>query len=342
MNFEHFNRLLMETSYDEVKVIGKDVELDDRYGHIVGMTRKDKRVFVHALELMEHSEAEEETFRSLPGKTRRQQMKDGYKNRKDIAFLRVREFHSNGKVYAVSGATSSVTDNYNLAEHMLFYMAMREHGWRMPEASPLYTAGWECLQLLAIELRDEMDELPDWGTDLEVLKESHPETKPLEIPVTLTCGEQPAIPFHLADGTQAECYINKICLQDIWADHEHRFNDDEYISKMLEHMSMEELQKMKEQCEKALLAECPRGKCFLFVEYECSRDVTLNFYATSYLDSEPQVHAGGATSLFIMHRPDAKEGTHGLRLRGCVIQTPIEPDVTSLDAELFSYTEIVK
>lgn len=332
----------MEVSYDEVKVIGRDVELEGHYAHIIGMTLKDKQVSVYTLELMEHSEAEEETFQSLSDKSRRQQMKDGYKNKKDIAFQRVREFHSNGKVFAVAGASSSITDNYNLADRMFFYIMMRKHGWRMPEASPLYTADWECLQLSVIELRDEMDELPDWGMDLEVLKYSHPKTEPLEIPVTLTCGEHPVIPFRLADGTQAECYINKICLKDIWADHERRFKDDEYISKVLEHMSWEEFQKMKAQCEKALLADCPRGKCFLLVEYECSRDVALNFYATSYLDSEPQVHSGSATSLLIMHRPDAKEGTHGLGFRGCVIQTPIEPDVTSLDAELFSYTEIVR
>lgn len=342
MNFKHFDRLLREASYDEVKVIGKDIEIDGRYAHIIGMTLKDKQAFVYALELVERSDAVEEIFQSVTDRTHRQQMKDSYESEMNIAFLRVKEFHSNGKVYEVAGASSSKADNCNMADHMLFYIKMRENGWKMPEESPLYTADWSCLQMSVIELSDEMEELPDWGMDLEVVKDSDSKTEILEIPVTLICGENSVISFDLGDGTQAECYINKICLKDVWADHERRFADEEYINRLLEHVSVEELQKMKEQCEEALLMECPRGKCYMLVEYECSKEVALNFYAASYLDSKPQVHSGSATSLLIMHRPQAKVGTHGLKLRGCVIQTPIESNATSLEAELFSYTEIVK
>lgn len=342
MNFKKFDRLLMEAAYDEVKIIGRDVMLDGHYAHIIGMILKDKRAFVYALELVEHSDSEEENFRTLTDKTHRQQMKDSYKNEKDIVFLRVREFCSNGKVYAVAGANSSRTENYNMEEHMLFYVMMRKYGWKISEESPLYTSDWERLQMTVIELKDEMEGLPDWGMDLEVVKDSYTKTELLELPVTLMCGEQPVITFHLEDGTRAECYINKICLQDVWADFEQRFADEEYRNRVLEHMSMEEFEKMKDQCEEALLADCPRGKCYMLVEYECNRDVVLNFCATSYLDSKPQVHSENATSLLLMHRPDTKEGTHGLKLRGQVIQTPIEPKADSLEAELFSYTEIIK
>lgn len=341
MNFKHFDRMLMEASYDEVKVIGKDVELDGHYAHIIGMTLKDKQAFVYVLELMEHHDTEE-NFQNITDKTHREQMINNCKNERNIAFLRAREFCSNGKVYAVAGVNSSITENYNMAERMIFYLMMREHGWKISEESLLYTADWEYLQMLVIELRDEMEELPDWGMDLEVVKDSCSKTELLEIPVILTCGEQPVISFRLCDGTQAECYINKICLKDVWADFEDRFEDEEYRNRALEYVSMEELQKMKEKFGEALLAGCPRGKGYIFVEYECSTDVAVNFYATSYLDSKPQVHSGSATSLLIMHRPDTQEGIHGLKLRGCVIQTPIEPDEISLEAELFSYTEIVK
>jgi len=286
MNFKHFDRLITKASYDEIKVIGRDVELDGHYAHIIGMTLKDKQAFVYVLELVEHSDKEEEIFHSVTDKTHRQQMKESYENEMNIAFMRIREFHSNGKVYAVAGASSSKIDNYNMAEYMLFYLKMREHGWKMSEESPLYTSDWKCLQMSVIELRDEMEELPDWGMDLEIVKDSYPKTELLEIPVILTCGERPVISFQLKDGTQAECYINKICLKDVWADLEHRFKDEEYRNRILEHVSPEELQKMKEQCEEALLADCPRGKCYVLVEYECSADVAVNFYATSYLESK--------------------------------------------------------
>lgn len=250
MNFEYFDRLLMESSYDEIRVIGKDIELDGYCAHIIGMTLKDKQAFIYALELAEHSD-EEETFQSITDKNHRQQLKDSYENEKDTVFLRIREFHSNGKVYEVAGGNSSITENYNIAEHILFYLIMRGNGWKMSEESPLYGTDWGCLKMSVMELRDEMEELPDWGTDLEVVRDNYATTKALEIPVSLICGETPTISFHLEDGTQVECYINRICLKDVWADHERRFADEKYIAQALQHVSMEEFQKMKEQCEEA-------------------------------------------------------------------------------------------
>lgn len=342
MNFEYFDRLLLETACDEVKVIGRDVVLEGHCVHIIGMTRKGKQAFVYGLELVEHPDSEEEDFQTAEDKTYRQQMKENYENEEDLIFLRVREFRSNGKVYAVAGANSSITENYNMAERMLFYLMMRKQGWKISEESPLYTADWELLQMSVIELGDEMEELPDWGNDLEVVKDCYTKTELLEIPVMFRCGEQPVISFRLQNGTYAECYINKICLQDVWKNFEQEFENEEYRNRVLEHMSMEEFQKMKAQCEEALLAECPRGKCYMLLEYECSRDVVLNFYAASYLDSIPQVHGGSATSVLITHRPGKKEGIHGLKLRGQIIQIPMEPEAASLNAELFSYTEIIK
>lgn len=342
MNFKHFDRLFTEASYDEVKVIGRDAQLDGHFVHIIGMTLKNKKAFVYALELAKCFDAEEENFQNLMDKTHRQQLKNSYENERNSALLRIREFHSNGKVYTAAGANLSVTQNYNMAEHMFFYLMMREQGWKMQEESPLYTLDWKCLQLAVIELKDEMEQLPDWTMDLEVVKDSYSKTEVLEIPVVLTCKEQPVISFQLKDGTQAKCYINKISLHDVWEEQERRFNDKKYINKILEQGSMEQFQEMKKLCEEALLAECPRGKCYLIAEYECSTDIAVNFYASSYLNSKTHVHSQSASSLLIMHRPEAEKGIHGLKLRACVIQTSIEPDITSLETELFSYTEIVK
>ncbi len=337
MNFKHFDRLLARASYDEVQIIGKDVTLDGQCAHIIGMTRKGKQVLVYTLELMEQPD-EEETFTSLTEQIHRQQMKENYKQEMTHSFFGIKEFHSKGKVSMVAGATSSQSEP---EEHTLFYLKMKEHGWTMSKDSPLYTVGWNRLQLSVIEL-EEMDAFPDWKTDLKIVKRSHPKTVPLEHPVLLTCGEQPVISFSLEDGTPATCYINKIALYDVWAEQERKLKDEEYKKRMLEHVSMEEFQKMQKNFEEALLADCPRGKCYMLVEYECSPDVQLNFYATSFLDSKPQVHSGSATALLLMHRPDNATGPHGLKARGCVIQAPISPEKTSLNAELFSYAGTIQ
>lgn len=51
---------------------------------------------------------------------------------------------------------------------------------------------------------------------------------------------------------------------------------------------------------------------------------------------------GSATSVLMMVKPDAETGSHGLKLRACVIQTPVEPGTERVEAELFSYTETIE
>ena len=54
MNFEKFERLFRENSYDEIRIIGKDIEIDGQFIYIIGMTLKDGRVSVYALEEAEN------------------------------------------------------------------------------------------------------------------------------------------------------------------------------------------------------------------------------------------------------------------------------------------------
>ena len=41
----------------------------------------------------------------------------------------------------------------------------------------------------------------------------------------------------------------------------------------------------------------------------------------------------------MMMKPDQELGNHGLKMRACVIQIPLEPGTEELEAELFSYSE---
>ena len=76
---------------------------------------------------------------------------------------------------------------------------------------------------------------------------------------------------------------------------------EEYKNKMLKFVTKEEFMKVKEQCDEALLKVCPKGKCYMVLEYECDSDVALNFYATSYLDSEIEIGSENAVSTIFMH-----------------------------------------
>lgn len=107
-------------------------------------------------------------------------------------------------------------------------------------------------------------------------------------------------------------------------------------------MSEEEFEQRKKQFWEILEEHCPKGKHYLAVEYECSEDISLNFYEKEYLDTIPKPREGSASSIFMCIKPEKEEGIHGYKLRGCVIQKPLDGDVHSLEAELFSYSELVQ
>ena len=106
-------------------------------------------------------------------------------------------------------------------------------------------------------------------------------------------------------------------------------------------MTPEQLQEVKEHCYRALEESCPKGMCYFGIEYECSKDYSLQFYAREYLNSYPECGNGSAV-FFLMHlKPDRKTGVHGLPLKGCAIQTAVAPDTMKMPAELFCYYEKV-
>ena len=56
MDFRFFQKLFEHATFDEIKVIGKDILIEEHSGHIIGMTRKDKQVRLYILEQCESVE----------------------------------------------------------------------------------------------------------------------------------------------------------------------------------------------------------------------------------------------------------------------------------------------
>lgn len=79
--------------------------------------------------------------------------------------------------------------------------------------------------------------------------------------------------------------------------------------------------------------------CYIGIEYECSRDINLQFYSKDFLESYPETHSGSAAFLLMRLKPDKKTGIHGLPLKGYVIDTPFAPDTTAVSVELLFYME---
>lgn len=339
MDFQHFNYFYKETQYDEIKVIGKEGTMNDKPYHIIGMTLKDKKAQMYVLELTESTE-EREPWRE---KTPRESLKESMEaDRNSSIFMHIREFRNGDNVYETAGATSGAVKQGDCGETYLFFYKMYEAGWSIAEESKFFNIPWKKIALTNIELRGEYEKLPVWEEQMEAMVHLVPANAAIEKAVTLECGKTKEVEFQLKDGSAAICYINKVEFMDVWAEQEKKFSDKAYREKILQHMTEEEFEQMKQNFWNMLEERCPRGKCYLTVEYECSEDISLNFYDKEYLDTLPKQNKGSASALLMSVKPQKETGEHGYKLRGSVIQKPLNGDIKQLEAELFSYSEITK
>ena len=132
-----------------------------------------------------------------------------------------------------------------------------------------------------------------------------------------------------------QCYINAVTLIDPWKSTQDQLARLAAAGKA----SPEQLRAAEQQCAAALAQSCPKSARYVGIEYECSRDISLQFYAKAYLKASPPSPKGQDAFLMMRLTPEQKTGAHGLMLRGCVLQTPVPPDTAKIPAEAFCYFE---
>lgn len=338
MNLKSFQRLYSHAEFDEVYIIGKDIEKEGKPYHMLGLTLQNQHAVLYVLELGESFLGKV----ALTEKTRREQFESSIQAERNRSFfMGIRSFQNQGKEYEVSGAQSGNCANGNCSEVYILFFKMLQAGWRVEKDSPFYELSWEQLVLTRIELREEMEHLPKWQGELQVESDCVRQEYVVAQPVSLELGKQAKVMFSVQDGSSAICYISKVQMMDVWAENRKRFEDADYRERMLQHMSREQFEQMKEQLFEVLLETCPEGMCFPVIEYECTGDLGLRFYNREYLDTTEAPKKGSAAAILMNAKPDVETGTHGLKMRACIIQTPMENTVKNIDAELFSYAEVM-
>jgi len=351
MNFEQMRQAYR--TFDEVMPIGRTVELDGKNCHIVGMTRLGKQAEMYVIEGSPETDRCTEA-KSAAGSSAETSgeayRKECYTNRMSMRIVPVKCPFSNimtvrlgERELETGGAGSgSLTLNAGCAvdadneNFFLFYEMMRA-GWTLSEDSPFFTMDWNEIWLTRLIFRTEVESLPVCGNqDISVKWGRRTKHHYVERPVCLTVGGETELDFTIEDGRHGVCYINRVYPLDIWKENEEKFRDPRY----LEIMSAEELEEQKEEFFRNLEQVCPRGMCYLGIEYECTLEGSLAFYDRAFLESEPQVHQGSSSVMMMLLRPDEPIGKHGLQQRGCIIQTPVAPDMHELEAELFRFDEM--
>ena len=195
---------------------------------------------------------------------------------------------------------------------------------------------WTDLQLVTLNIAN-MEKLPLYSPDMPITITHSPDFTQhiLEKTITLNVGKSRSFYFTDDYGDNVQCHINNVTLIDMWKETEGELSD----PKLAERFSPEQLEEARKHRLDALEQCCPKGMCYIGIEYECSKNYDLVFHSKQYLKSRPETRQGSSHFLMMRLKPDQETGTHGLVLKGCVIQTPVSPDTAQIPAELFLYTE---
>ena len=319
-------------NWRDILVIGRTIERDDKRYHMVGMTLADEaKLYI----IEPYSEPEHYSHRSKGVRNQRKIMKEHTGS--EVCYLHCSDFYlGDQRLQVRSGSGGSLYHSIPNYEAMIVFLDMLRAGWEIPEW--LKDEDWDNLQMVTLVIED-MKKLPKYSPEMPITIKHSPSfvQHMVEKTVTLNVGKSRSLRFVDSYGDEVQCYINDVKLIDVWKDTEEQFNDPRYT----ETVSAERLQEMKDHCFEALKQSCPKGMCYIGVEYECSKDLSLQFYSKKFLRSYPETHEGSAATFFMRLKPDQETGTHNLPLRGYVIQTAVSPDTTKIPAELLFYMEKV-
>ncbi|MCM1086994.1 MAG: hypothetical protein NC419_02480 [Muribaculaceae bacterium] len=316
--------------WQDILVIGKTIERDAQKYHIVGMTLSDKA----ELYIIEPYDKQEPIKRKGICNNRRILKEHEGRN---CCYLHCSEFYLGSERLQTQGGTSGSLE-YSIEDYrtIQLFLDMMSAGWIVPEW--LKDTDWTDLQLVTLHISN-MEKLPDYSPDMPITITHTPDSTQhiLEKTITLNVGKSRSFSFTDDYGDNVQCHINNVTLIDMWKDTEEEFKN----PKLSEKFSPKQLEQARKQMYDTLKQCCPEGMCYIGIEYECSKNYDLIFHSKQHLKSRPETRQG-STYLLMMHlKPDQETGTHGLPLKGCVIQTPVSPNTTAIPAELFLYYERV-
>ncbi|MBP7222336.1 MAG: hypothetical protein KBA50_03710 [Sedimentibacter sp.] len=340
MNIKYIQNLL--SKLDEIKIIGKTVEINGVICSIAGIVRYGQKlrlvifeydeVYRQKVEEMEMSEPcevrEQETNRSILKGRGRIETTNPFRTIKSVCIDEM-EFEIS--------VTESRFLSFKDGESVLFLSELLRNGWN-PESIDYQSI--DMLFLTSIEFAGDFDKVPglDDNAKLHFIMSKDNVSYLVEQALTLTVnGEYPEklLFKNKEDSEEHWVQINKVYLMDMWSDMERNFSD----PKLLEQMTKEEIDEAKRNIEKSFIEVCPKGMYYPVIEYESEDDISLEFHTKKFLDSKPVHHGNGSIGFII--RPDKATGILGRELKAAIIQEPVLGNTDIIEAELFQYYKTV-
>lgn len=318
----------------QVLPIGRTARHDGKKYHIVGMALEDKLI-LYILEPFDEKEYEMQKKKGPRTQRKIQKQHD----RHTLSYLDCGELVLGAKKLRIQGGSGSplryASEDYRT---ICLFVDMMRAGWKVP--AWLEEEDWCNLQLVALTIPN-VKRLPKYSSEMPIILK-HRRSSIRHFPektLTLTVGKPRSFSFVDHQGDKVQCHINNVALIDMWENTAKELSNPAYIRKALKKVTPERLQELKDLRYRALTQNCPEGMCYIGIEYECSKDFSLQFCTKQYLKSLPVSQGRSAVFLLTNLKPDKETGAHGLPLKGAVMQTPVPPDTAKIPAELFSYFE---
>ncbi len=336
MNIRYLQDLL--SRIDEIKIIGKNVEIDCVVCNVAGLVRYGQQLRLIILEYDEQfrNQIEEMEISELCDikkafETNRIMMKDREKINTHQPFSAIKNVIIGDIEFEVSGSENRRL-NVQDGESVLFLSELLRNGWN-PEGIDYQNI--DMLFLNSIELAGNYTKIPDLENNpmLHFTMRKDSVSNLVEQPVTLTVnGQYPEKLWFRNEKTGEEHWvqINNVYLSDMWADMEKTFSD----PKVLEQITKEQIDEAKKEFEEKFSEICPKGMCYPIVEYECEECISLQFYTKKYLESMP-VNKNSCMGFIV--GAEKSTGILGMKLKAAIIQEPVTANTASIEAELFHY-----
>lgn len=326
MNFSLLKNF--HTKWQSILVIGKTTEHDGRKYHIVGMTLFDEaKLYI----IEPYIEPKKQNRKGIHNhrRTLKEHESHGY------SYLHCSDLCLGNEHLKINGGIGSPMNSDDYGMFQLFF-DMMSAGWTIPEW--LEEVEWDNLHLLTLTIAG-VKKLPCFTPQIPITLTHRPNPIQhiIEKTVTLNVGKCRSFCFMDSLGDEVQCHINHVTLIDVWKNTEEELNN----PKLAERFFPEQLKEATKHSHDALEQCCPKGMCYIGIEYECSKNYDLTFYSKQYLKSHPETHHGSSHFLMMRLKPDEETGTHGLPLKGYVMETPVPPDTAKIPAELFLYHERV-
>lgn len=318
------------SEWHKLLVIGKTIERNGERYHIIGMTLGESASLYILEPFSEPDYLKRKQRAHCNHRTRLKEQEE-----RQESYLHCNEVCLGDKLLKVQGGNGSPL-KYSEQDYrtITLFIDMMRAGWVIPDW--LKEKDWHDLQLVTLHIAG-LKRLPKYSPEMPITIKHRPDSirHIVEKTVMLTVGKSRSFHFTDHDGDEVWCHINRVTLIDVWKDTEKQFSDPKFLKKV----TPEQLREIKEDCYRALEQSVPKGMCYIGIEYECSKDFNLQFYSKEHLKSYPESHSGSAFLFLMRLKPDQETGTHGLPLKGHVIQTPVSPNTVKIPAELFLYFE---